>query len=91
VLPQFFLADLLFSDISRSAQTPVDPSFLANLSFFRFQLRNPLSAICLAVEGIVDRLNTIVSQEERLSLQAELRDLIKDHDVINLCTQHMRR
>ncbi|KAJ9120673.1 hypothetical protein QFC22_002604 [Naganishia vaughanmartiniae] len=53
-------------------------------------LRNPLSAICLAVEGIVDQLDVLATGTEA-SVQAELRNLIKDTEVVSLCTAHMKR
>ncbi|KAJ9122143.1 hypothetical protein QFC24_004371 [Naganishia onofrii] len=54
------------------------------------ELRNPLSAICLAIEGIVDQLDTLASSTEP-SIQADLRSLIKDTEVVSLCTAHMKR
>ncbi|KAJ9112312.1 hypothetical protein QFC19_000731 [Naganishia cerealis] len=42
------------------------------------------------MEGIVDQLDMVARKSEP-SLEAELRTLIKDTDVVSLCTQHMKR
>ncbi|KAJ9105379.1 hypothetical protein QFC21_001748 [Naganishia friedmannii] len=54
------------------------------------ELRNPLSAICLAIEGIVDQLDALAKRTEP-SVQEELRSLMKDTEVVSLCTAHMKR
>jgi hypothetical protein len=53
-------------------------------------LRNPLSAICLSSDGVVDSLE-LLGPRCSSELAEEIRDIINDAGVIKLCTVHMRR
>lgn len=58
------------------------------------ELRNPLSAICLAVESVVDKLSPPSSRppSDTITLaKEELAEAIEDVNTITLCTMHMKR
>ncbi|KAK4688420.1 hypothetical protein P7C73_g1694, partial [Tremellales sp. Uapishka_1] len=53
------------------------------------ELRNPLSAITLAVDDLVDRLRSISRASPEI--MAEAFDIMSNTTVISMCTTHMKR
>lgn len=54
------------------------------------ELRNPLSAICLSSDGVVESLQALAPRCSS-EMAEEVRDIVNDAGVIKLCTVHMRR